>query len=134
MLRISLRDGEKIVINGAVLRSAGRTDIVIENGAAILRGSDVMSPEEANTPAKRLYFACMLAYLDPANLGRYQTQILSLFEDIVNALESPEAKSDCLSFAQNVAHCDFYRALNNCRALIAYENKALGRLVPANAA
>ena len=36
-LRISLRDGEKMIVNGAVLRSVGRTDLSIENNAAILR-------------------------------------------------------------------------------------------------
>ena len=134
MLHITLRDGEKVVINGAVLRSAGRAEIVVENAAAILRGRDVMSPKEADTPAKRLYFACMLAYLDPANLTKYQGRILSLFEDFVGAVEAPEAKRHCLSFARNVAYCDFYRALNDCRALITYEAEALGRLVPATAA
>ncbi|GAB5349235.1 flagellar biosynthesis repressor FlbT [Alteriqipengyuania sp. 357] len=134
MLRITLRDGEKVVINGAVLRSSGRSEIVVENAAAILRGRDVMSPEEADTPAKRLYFACMLAYLDPANLTQYQGRILSLFEDFVEAVEAPEAKAHCLSFARNVAYCDFYRALNDCRSLIAYEAEALDRLAPADAA
>ena len=134
MLHITLRDGEKVVINGAVLRSTGRAEIVVENAAAILRGRDVMSPEEANTPARRLYFACMLAYLDPANLTQYQSRILALFEDFVEAVEAPEAKGHCVSFAHNVGYCDFYRALNDCRALIAYETEALGRLAPANAA
>lgn len=134
MLRITLRDGEKVVINGAVLRANGRAEIAVENAAAILRGRDVMSPDEANTPARRLYFACMLAYIDPANLTQHQSRILALFEELVEALESPEAKSHCLSFARNVAYCDFYRALADCRELIAYESEALGRFVPANAA
>ncbi|MBR0550914.1 flagellar biosynthesis repressor FlbT [Stakelama marina] len=134
MLRISLRDNEKIVINGAVLRSSGRTDIVVENEAAILRGRDVMAPEDADTPAKRLYFACMMAYLDPENLVQHQSHILTLFEQLIHALEAPEAKANCVAFARRVAACDFYRALTECRALIAYEAEALGRLLPADAA
>ena len=130
MLHITLREGEKVVINGAVLRSTGRVEIVVENAAAILRGRDVMSPAEANTPARRLYFACMMAYLDPGNLTQYQDRILSLFEDFVEAVEAPEAKAHCVSFARSVAYCDFYRALNDCRALIAYETQALARLAP----
>ena len=133
MLRISLRDGEKVVINGAVLRSAGRTDIVIENDAAILRGRDVMAPEDANTPAKRLYFACMMAYLDPENLTMHQSRILTLFEELLVALESPEAKAICVAFANKVATCSFYRALADCRSLIAYETEAFDRLVVAEA-
>ncbi|MXP10415.1 flagellar biosynthesis repressor FlbT [Pseudoblastomonas halimionae] len=134
MLHINLRDGEKVVINGAVLRSVGRAEIVVENTAAILRGRDVMTPEEANSPARRLYLACMLAYLDPANLSQYQDQILALFGDFMDAVEAPEAKAHCISFATHVAQCDFYRALNDCRALIAYESQVLERLAPADAA
>ena len=47
-LRISLRDGEKMVVNGAVLRSVGRTDLAIDSKASILRGREVMAPEEAD--------------------------------------------------------------------------------------
>lgn len=134
MLRVSLRDNEKIVINGAVLRSVGRTDIVVENEAAILRGRDVMAPENANTPAKRLYFACMMAYLDPEKLSQHQNNILTLFDQLIHALEAPEAKAHCVAFAQHVAACDFYRGLTECRALIEYEAQALARLAPADAA
>ena len=35
-----------------------------------------------------------------------------------------------MSFARSVAYCDFYRALNDCRALIAYETQALARFAP----
>lgn len=134
MLRLNLRDGEKIVINGAVLRSTGRTELTVENEAAILRGRDVMSPESADTPAKRLYFACMMAYLDPENLASHQDRILSLFEQLICALEAPQAKADCISFAQKVAIGNFYKALADCRALIAYETVALARLATADAA
>ena len=45
-------------------------------------------------------------------------------------MEAPEAKAHCVSFARSVAYCDFYRALNDCRALIAYEAQALARFAP----
>lgn len=133
MLRINLRDGEKVVINGAVLRSVGRTDILIENEAAILRGRDVISPEEADTPAKRLYFACMMAYIDPDRLIQHQSRVLALFEELLHALEAPEAKASCIAFANKIARCSFYHALADCRDLIAYEAQALARFTPAHA-
>jgi len=127
-LRISLRDGEKMIVNGAVIRSIGRNSIELENHAAILRGREVMAPEEANTPARRLYFACMMAYIHTDQLETYQEQILTLLGDLMNALEAPEAKAACASFAHNVALSDFYRALADCRVLISYEAEAFGRL------
>ena len=127
-LRISLRDGEKMIVNGAVLRSVGRTDLSIENNAAILRGRDLMTPEEANTPARRLYFACMMAYVDQGEVASHQDDIIRLVSELIEALQSPEAKSVCISFAQKVATGQFYKALGDCRWLINYESEALGRV------
>lgn len=131
-LRISLRDGEKMIVNGAVMRAAGRVQISIENNAAILRGRDVMDPEEANSPARRLYFACMMAYIDEEGLAGHQDAIVSLVGGLLAALESPQAKAMCIAFAQKAATGQFYRALADCRRLIAYEAEAMARLsVPA---
>lgn len=132
-LRISLRDGEKMIVNGAVLRSVGRTDLSIENNAAILRGRDLMTPEEANTPARRLYFACMMAYVDQGEVETHQDAIVGLVRELMEALQSPEAKSVCIAFAQKVATGQFYKALADCRWLINYEAEALSRAEPAAA-
>lgn len=126
-LRISLRDGEKVIVNGAVLSAAGRTTLVVENNVALLRGRDIMAPDEANTPARRLYFACMMAYIDPAELASHQDVILKLVRDLLDALEAPDARAACIGVAQKVATMDFYRALADCRWLMAYEAEALAR-------
>ena len=122
-----------MIVNGAVLRSVGRTDLSIENNAAILRGRDLMSPEEANTPARRLYFACMMAYVDQSDLTDHQDNIVRLVSELMGALEAPEAKAACISFAQKVATGQFYKALGDCRWLINYETEALQRSQPAAA-
>ena len=129
-LRISLRDGEQMIVNGAVLRSVGRTDLCVENTVTLLRGREVMRVEEATTPARRLYFACMMAYIDPDGAAAHQDQIVRFLTDLMGALESHEAKAACVSFVRKVATADFYRALADCRALIAYEDEVLGRCDP----
>ncbi|HUD31186.1 MAG TPA: flagellar biosynthesis repressor FlbT [Novosphingobium sp.] len=129
-LRISLRNGEPVIVNGAVLRAVGRTDLVLENGATILRGREVMKPQDADSPAKQLYFACMMAYIDPADTARHQQSLLERLETLMSALESPEAKGVCVQFAQKVATGQFYNALADCRWLIGYETEALARIAP----
>jgi flagellar protein FlbT len=124
-LRISLRDGEKVIVNGAVLRSVGRTDLRLENGASVLRGRDVMGPEEANTPARRLYFACMMAYIDGGERTIHQDNIIDLVRELLAALKAPEAQATCVSFAQKVACQQFYTALADCRWLMTYEAELL---------
>lgn len=130
MLRISLRDGEKVIVNGAVLRSSGRTALYVENHVAILRGREVMAPEEATTPARRLYFACMMAYIDPDSGVAQYDRIVVLLRELLSAIEAPEAKVICAQFAHRIACGDFYRALSDCRALIDHESAILARLQP----
>lgn len=121
MLKIILKDGEKMVVNGAVLRAGGRTTLWLENEASVLRGREVMRPEEADTPARRLYFACMMAYLDPERLDSYRADILGLLADLMSAIETPQAKVRCAAFAREVAMGNYYRALAECRQLIGHE-------------
>lgn len=120
MLRITLRDGEKTIVNGAVLRAVGRVQICLENNAAILRGRDVMKPEEATTLARQLYFTCMLAYIDPDGRDRHQDALLALLAAIMPGAD-PEAQSICIRFAGELAAGDYYRGLGTARALIALE-------------
>ncbi len=43
MLRISLRDEGKVIVDGAVPQSVGRTELCVENRVSILRGREVMA-------------------------------------------------------------------------------------------
>jgi flagellar protein FlbT len=123
-LRIALRDGERIVVNGAMLRSQGRTSLAIESRATILRGRDLMAAEDATTPARRLYHACISAYVDPAGTSAHQDDMLSALTEVMATQHSPVAKAAAASFARLVAMADYYRALADCRALIALERTA----------
>jgi len=127
-LRIALRPGEKIIVNGAVLSASGRCDLVVENNVTILRGREVMTPQEADTPARRLYFACMMAYIDEAGAAAHSEDIVALLGELIEAFASTEAKTLCVRFAEKVASGDYYKALGDCRGLIDYEAQALGRL------
>ena len=122
-LKISLRDGEKLIVNGAVLRSVGRAVISVESRAAILRGRDVISREDATTPARRLYHACITAYTDPEHRDLHQDNILAALTEILAAMPLHAAQSACASFAHRVAMGDYYRALAACRDLIALERE-----------
>lgn len=122
MLRITLRDGEKAIVNGAVLRAVGRTQIAVENQVSILRGREVMQPEEATTPARQLYFAAMLAYIDPANRDQHQDTVVALIGNLVATLTAPEARTACIAFAHDMAQGDYYKALSAARELIGFEN------------
>jgi flagellar protein FlbT len=120
-LRISLRDGEKIVVNGAVLSAVGRTALCVENHASILRGREIMLPSEADTPARRLYFASMTAYLDPAGMAPHHDDIVACLAEVVATADTAEVRARCVAYARHLAQNDAYRALGECRAMIDFE-------------
>ncbi|MET1755019.1 flagellar biosynthesis repressor FlbT [Novosphingobium sp. RD2P27] len=131
-LRIDLRDGESVVVNGAVLCASGRARILVQNRVTILRGTEIMLPEQATTPARRLYFACMMAYLEP-EVEAYRDDVLSLYEAIFDTFVGEEAKLSCGKLATFMATGDFFRALGVCRELIEYEDGILERMESAGA-
>jgi len=124
-LRIALKDGERIVLNGAVLRSVGRTELRVESQAALLRGREIMTPEDATTPARQLYFHTMMAYIDPDGREAHQRAVVESLGAVARLLATPPASGVAMSFAANAAGMHFYRALADCRKLIALEDEAL---------
>ncbi|MBC7583224.1 MAG: flagellar biosynthesis repressor FlbT [Tardiphaga sp.] len=125
-LRISLKDGEMMIVNGAAVRSIGRTRLCIEGKAAVLRGRD-LDTVDMTTPARRLYYATIASYTDPEHLGAHQDEIVAALTEVIATLRTPVAQSAAASFARLVATSDYYRALADCRALMAMENASAPR-------
>lgn len=66
---IHLKRGEKLYLNGAVLRVDRRTSLEFLNDVTFLLENHVMQAEEATTPIRQLYFVVQTMLMDPANAG-----------------------------------------------------------------
>ena len=66
-MRISLRSGEKIYINGAVLRVDRKVSLELLNDATFLLEAHVMHAEDASTPTRQLYFIIQMMLMDPSD-------------------------------------------------------------------
>ncbi|MDP6342161.1 MAG: flagellar biosynthesis repressor FlbT, partial [Alphaproteobacteria bacterium] len=123
--------GEKFVINGAVVENADRrTTLVIQNRASILREKDIMLPDQANTPMRRIYFAIMMLYLDDRGAKRHQDQFLELMSQFMNAISNADAVAQCVNIIQFVHAKQYYRALLSCRKLFPFEEERLNYVAP----
>ncbi len=126
-LKISLKPGEKFVVNGAVITNGERrSSFVIQNKVSILRERDILPEADANTPAKRVYFPIMLSYLDPDKASTYYPEFVKRMTELMSALENPDAQMACVQVSLDMMNKDFYRALSGCRKLIDYEANLLG--------
>ena len=128
-LKISLKPGERFVVNGAVMTNGDRrTTLVIQNKVSILRERDIMTEEEVRTPVARVYFAIMLAYLDPENAPPYYQEFVERMNDVMGALENAEMRLLCVQISMDMMERNYYRALSACRKLLDYETKVLGHV------
>lgn len=64
-MHISLRAGEKIYINGAVLCPDRKVSIEILNDVTFLLEGHVMKVEDATTPLRQLYFIIQIMLINP---------------------------------------------------------------------
>ncbi len=130
-LKLSLKPGERFVVNGAVLQNGDRrTVLLLQNKASILREKDIIQPEDATTPARRIYFPIMMMYLDPDDANAVYDEFVLRMNEFMGAIRSPDILKECVSISRDVMAGEHYRALTRCRKLLTYEQELLGNVDP----
>jgi len=125
-LKLSLKPGEKFVLNGAVVQNGDRRGVLIlQNKASVLREKDIMQVEEANTPARLVYFQVMMMYLDEAGALRYYDEFVRRLSEFMGVIRNPEILADCVAISKHAMAREYYKALMLCRKLIDYEDTRL---------
>lgn len=120
-LIIHLRKDGRVIINGAVLENvSGRAvSIAVKNEASILRDHDVLQPEEAVTPASRIYFALQCAYVFPETRAQHMDQFSQLLDAYLEA--APSAAPLAAAVRRAVEADRLYEALKKVRELFPHE-------------
>ncbi len=125
-LKVTLKPGEKFVINGAVVvNGERRANLLIQNKVSILREKDVLLPEEANTPVRRIYFAIMMMYLDDKAPRTYYDEFVERTTEFINAISNKDALERAISIIEDVNQKRYYRALMTCKKLLPFEQERL---------
>lgn len=128
-LKLSLKPGERFVLNGAVVQNGDRRAVlVLQNKASVLREKDIMQADEASTPARRIYFPVMMMYLDEGNADRYYDEFLLRMGEFMGVIANPAVLTDCVNISKHCMEREFYKALMLCRRLIEYEDERLGNV------
>lgn len=122
-LKVELKPGERILIGEAVITNNDqRTRLLIEGAAPILREKDIMTPERADTPAKRIYLAVQLMYTS-REAQQHHELYFSLIRDLMQA--APSAWSLIEGINNHILTGEMYKALKETKKLIAYEEELL---------
>lgn len=125
-LKLSLKPGEKFVLNGAVMQNGDRrATLVLQNKASVLREKDIMHEADVTTPARRVYFPIMVMYLSDKPDDKAYDEFVLRMTEFMNAISSPEVLQQCVSVSRDVMAGEHYKALIRCRKLIEYEDERL---------
>lgn len=121
-LKVELKPGERIIIGESLIKNDNqRCRLFIEGNAPILREKDIMTPDTADTPAKRIYLAVQLMYLSN-DIDKIKENYFTLVNDIIMA--APSTTPFITRISNQILSNSFYKALKETKKLIEYE-KAL---------
>jgi flagellar protein FlbT len=126
-LVLEMRPGDMMVVNGAPIRFRNRVRIELAAKARFLFGKQLMAPEAATTPARRIYFALQTAYI-----GTDEERMVGLAAARERIAEFREATTiadirGILDEVLALAEADeCYRALRLARRVMQHEAEVLG--------
>ena len=128
-LVLELRPGEVMIVNGAPIRFRTKSRIELTAHARFLFGKQIMQPDQADSPARRIYFALQSAYIGvdeerPRGLCAAR-ELIEQFKGVTSSKLACEILDRALSAAEAD---DCYSALKLARRIIRHEDTVLGRV------
>jgi flagellar protein FlbT len=122
-LKVELKAGERLIVGDCIITNTDqRARLLIDGETPILREKDILTPETANTPAKRIYLAVQLMYLSKHPTDQHETYF-QLMRDIVQA--APSTWPYIENINNHILTGEMYKALKQAKKLIAYEQGLL---------
>jgi flagellar protein FlbT len=124
-LKISLKPGEKIYINGAVLRVDRKVSIELLNEATFLLESHVIQADQASTPLRQLYFIVQIMLINPAGAAEAREMFRRSLPMLIASFDNQDICNSLKQIDRMVGEDEIYEALKAIRALYPLERKAL---------
>jgi flagellar biosynthesis repressor protein FlbT len=116
-MRFSLKAGERIFINGAVLTVSQKVTLSLLNEARFLLESHVLQVTEATTPMRQLYFVVQSLLINPQEAGKVMDAFRKLHGALVQVI-TDEGMKDTLGKVGDLVEADrTFEALKAIRTL-----------------
>jgi flagellar biosynthesis repressor protein FlbT len=124
-LRISLKSGERIFINGAVLRVDRKVAIEFLNDVTFLLENHVLQPEGATTPLKQLYFIVQMMLINPEGASQSMIMFRKSITMLLASFANDEILAELKRIDAVVTSGRPFDALKAIRALYPIEERIL---------
>lgn len=122
-LKVELRPGERMILGECVITNTDqRARLRIEGALPILREKDIMTAEQANTPARRIYLAVQLMYTARDQRAHHEIYF-KLMGELLAAAPSTWQYIEAIN--NHILTGNMYKALKEASKLIDYERELL---------
>ena len=124
-LRISLKTGEKIFINGAVLRVDRKVGLEFLNDVTFLLENHVLQPEDATTPLRQLYFIVQMMLINPEGAEQSQAMFKKSVVMLLSCFSNEQILTELKHIDAMVTEGRVFESLKAIRALYKIEEEIL---------
>jgi len=125
-LKISLKPGEKIYVNGAVMRADRKVTVEFLNDVQFLLQNHVLQPEDASTPLRQLYFIVQVMLMNPQGGAPARDMFRKSLTLLLANFDNEQILSGLKHVDQLVGEGQVYDALKAIRGLYRIEEEILG--------
>ena len=124
-LKVSLRAGERIFVNGAVMRVDRKTSLELMNDVTFLLESHVMQAADARTPLRQLYFLVQMMLIDPADADSARDAFQRTYPLLLAAFSNATIRDGLMDVADLVLRDRAFDALKCLRTMIPIEDRII---------
>ena len=124
-MNITLRAGERLYINGAVIRVDRKATIELLNDVTFLLENHVMQADQATTPLRQIYFAVQVMLMDPGATAAATALSRRLLAAALQAFENPAIIAGLKAIGEQIDRSRNFEALKALRALFPLEEREM---------
>jgi flagellar protein FlbT len=124
-MKLSLRAGEKVYVNGAVLRVDRKVSIEFMNDVSFLLESHVIQADQTTTPLRQLYFAAQIMLINPAMKEEANRTFKHMLASLLATFENQQMLKELKLIDEMMCKERVFDALKSIRLLYALEAQIL---------
>ncbi|WP_454916045.1 flagellar biosynthesis repressor FlbT [Xanthobacter sediminis] len=129
-MRISLKAGEKIYLNGAVFCADRKVTLELLNDAVFLLEGHVMQARDTTTPLRQLYFMVQSVLMDPRSAPGARRLAIGHLAALMKAYSNPDMLEQLNNINSLLADDRCFEVLRVLRQLFPLEDAILEGAAP----
>jgi flagellar protein FlbT len=124
-LRIFLKPGERIYVNGAVIRVDRKVSLEFLNNVTFLLESHVMQADQTTTPLRQFYFIVQMMLIAPQEREITLPLLQAQAKALIKTFENRDILASLAEAQSLVEQSRFFEALKVIRGLFKLEQEIL---------